>query len=140
MYRIENRPKGLTDQPVLYWNRVRGWEGDPDIATLYSAEEREGDPTLPDGGCWVMLGNSENYARKLDEADLVLIARNEVIAKAKLWANAVAGDYAMELQETREDELLASITLLESREAALPDEARLQQAMKDTEHLEEIRK
>lgn len=132
MYRIEKRPQHLNEAATLFWNRNDGWRLLAEDATLYTAQERENDPTLPDGGCWVLLNEPET--------DLVAISEREVIDKMRTWfhlwrdlgGEGYPNDRAL---SDAECDALAAMALLESREA-LPDEAKLQQIMKDTESLQ----
>ena len=66
------------------------------------------------------------YATKLDANDLIAIAEREVIEKALAWKRSFGGEFMHQIGEA-EEELLAAITLLESREA-----------MMNTEHLEPL--
>jgi hypothetical protein len=53
----------------------------------------------------------------MDETDLVTISEREVVQRAKIWAEAQANPYATaNLVRLKAEELLAAITLLESRE------------------------
>jgi len=80
-----------------------------------------------------------DYTTKLNANDLIAISEREVVAAAKKWASAWRNrtNFSAGQVLTANDELLAAVSLLESREA-LPDEAKLQQAMKDTESLQPV--
>lgn len=53
-YRIET-----VTEPRQYWNKDDSWRHEKELATLYTAEQREGDPGLPDKGCWVLLSDPQ---------------------------------------------------------------------------------
>lgn len=51
-YILELKPRALTDQPVLYWNRDTGWETHREDATLFTDAQRK-TATVATGGTWV---------------------------------------------------------------------------------------